>query len=181
MYLDILNDDMVGFDNSSAGEMMSYVFTTYGSITAVDLDHNFDTMCKARDPHQPIETLFEWIQDFVDFSEAGGVTIGAAHQISAAYTKVFATCSIMSACCRWNEKEDADRTCNNFKMHVAAEYHQYKQMQGESVTTSEYHAANTAVAQSEDEMVEGIIGAIANLETAAASDRGVVTALIEAN
>jgi hypothetical protein len=38
MYLDILNDGMVGFANTSAHEILSYLFATYGSITGVDLD-----------------------------------------------------------------------------------------------------------------------------------------------
>jgi hypothetical protein len=82
MYFDILNDDIMGFANTSALEMISYLFTTYGSIAAVDLEHNFDTMHKTWDPHKHIETLFKQIQDSVDFSEAGGVTIRTAQHIS---------------------------------------------------------------------------------------------------
>jgi hypothetical protein len=78
------------------------------------------------------------------------VTIGAAQQINVAYTKVFTTVSLMSACRRWNEKEEADNTWNNFKTHFAAAYHQHKQMQGESATTYRYHAANAAVAHTEN-------------------------------
>jgi hypothetical protein len=52
MYLDILNDDMVVFANTSARGMVSYLFKTYGSITPVDFDHNFDTMHSAWDTHQ---------------------------------------------------------------------------------------------------------------------------------
>jgi hypothetical protein len=41
MYFYILNDDVVGFSNTSAREIVAYFFTTYGSIAAVDLDQNF--------------------------------------------------------------------------------------------------------------------------------------------
>jgi hypothetical protein len=54
-------------------------------------------------------------------------------------------------------------------------------MQGESATTSRYHSANAAVGQKEDQMAEATIGALANLATATAADRGVVTTLTEAN
>jgi hypothetical protein len=37
MYLDILNDTMVGFANITAREMFDHLFLTYGNITAVDL------------------------------------------------------------------------------------------------------------------------------------------------
>jgi hypothetical protein len=37
MHLEILNDDMVGFANTSAITMIGYLFLSYGSTTAVDL------------------------------------------------------------------------------------------------------------------------------------------------
>jgi hypothetical protein len=107
MYLEILNNDMVGFANNSAREMLEHLFLSYGSITAVDLEHNFETMRKSWDPQQPVETLFKQIQDCVDYAEAGGITIGEAQKLSTAYTKVFATGIFLSACRRWN-KRDAD-------------------------------------------------------------------------
>jgi hypothetical protein len=38
MYLDILIEDMVGFANITAQEMIDHLFITYGNITAVDLE-----------------------------------------------------------------------------------------------------------------------------------------------
>jgi hypothetical protein len=63
MYLEILNNDMVGFANTSARDMLEHLFVSYGSITAVYLEHNFENMRKAWDPKQPVETLFKQIQD----------------------------------------------------------------------------------------------------------------------
>jgi hypothetical protein len=54
---------------------------TYGNITAVDLEYNFEQMRKAWDPQQPVETLFKQIQYYADFSEAEGVLIGHTQQI----------------------------------------------------------------------------------------------------
>jgi hypothetical protein len=54
-------------------------------------------------------------------------------------------------------------------------------MQGESAATAGYHSANAAVTQNEDKMAEATIGALANLATATAADRGVVAALTQAN
>jgi hypothetical protein len=147
MHLDILNDDMVGFANITAREMLEHLFLTYGSITAVDLEHNFEHTRKAWYPQQPVETLFKQIQDCADFSEAEWVTIGHALQINVGYAKIFATCNFMSACHRWNEKEPTNRTWTNFKVHFAAARLQHNQMQGKSSTNSGYNVANTAVGQ----------------------------------
>jgi hypothetical protein len=60
---------------------------TYGNITAVDLEINFEHMRRAWDPQQPVETLFKQIQDCADYLEAGGVPIGPSKQINVGYEK----------------------------------------------------------------------------------------------
>jgi hypothetical protein len=54
-------------------------------------------------------------------------------------------------------------------------------MQGETATHAGYHSANATMTQNEDQMAEATIVAFANLATATAADRGVVTALAQAN
>jgi hypothetical protein len=56
--------------------MVDHLFQTYGNITAVDLEINFEYMRRAWDPQQSVETLFKKIQECADYSEAGGVPIG---------------------------------------------------------------------------------------------------------
>jgi hypothetical protein len=68
-----------------------------------------------------------------------------------------------------------------FKSHFAAAHRQHKQIQGESAATAGYHSANAAFTHNEDQMSEATIGALANLATANAADRGVVAALTQAN
>jgi hypothetical protein len=161
--------------------MLDQLFDTYGNITAVDLEINFEHMRRAWDPHQPVETLFKKIQDCDDYSEAGGVLIGHPQQINVGYAKIFATGHFMSACRRWNEKSTAEKPLAHFKLYFTAAHRQHKQMQGESAATAGYHSANTAMTQDEDQMDEDTIGALANLATSTAADRGVVAALTQAN
>jgi hypothetical protein len=37
MYIEILNDDLVGFANTTSRDMLDYLFLPYGSIAAVDI------------------------------------------------------------------------------------------------------------------------------------------------
>jgi hypothetical protein len=181
MYLEILNDNMVGYANLSAREMLDHLFETYDNITAVDLEINIEHMRRSWDPQQPVETLFKHIQDCADYSEAGGAPIGPSQQINVGYAKIFATGHFMSACRRWNEKPAADKTWTRFKSHFAAAHRQYKQMKGETAANAGHHSANAAMTHNEDQMAEATIGALANLATATAADRGVVAALTQAN
>jgi hypothetical protein len=181
MYFDVLNDNMVGFANISARDMLDHLFSTYGNITAVDLEINFDHMRRAWDPQQPVESLFKQIQDCADYSEAGGVLIVHPQQINVGYAKIFATGNFMSACSRWNVKRFIEKTWTQFKSHFAVAHRWHKQMQGEYAATSGYHSANAAVGQTEYQLVEATIGALANIATATAADQGVVATLTEAN
>jgi hypothetical protein len=150
--------------------MLDHLFLSYGSITAVDIEHNFENMRKAWYPQQPVETLFKNIQDCVDFAEAGGVSIGAAQKLSSAYSKIFKSGKFNGACRRWDEKLEADKTWNNFKIHFAAAYLQHRQMQGETLGDQGY--ANASVTQTgEEDLAEQAIGAFANLATATAVDQ----------
>jgi hypothetical protein len=58
MYLDLRNDNMVGYDNTTARDMLDHMFDTYGNITLEDLEINFENMRRAWDPQQPVESLF---------------------------------------------------------------------------------------------------------------------------
>jgi hypothetical protein len=44
MHLEILNENMVGYANISARDMLDHLFETCGNITAVDLEINFEQM-----------------------------------------------------------------------------------------------------------------------------------------
>jgi hypothetical protein len=72
MYLDIFNYNMVGYANILARDMLDHLFDTYGNITDVNLEINFEHMRRDWDPQQPVESLFKQIQDCADYSEAGG-------------------------------------------------------------------------------------------------------------
>jgi hypothetical protein len=143
MYLDILNDNMLGYANISARDMLDHLFDMYGKITAVDLQINFEHMRRDWDPQQPVESLFKQIQDFADYSEAGGVLIRHPQKINDGYAHIFATGHFMSACCWWNEKHTIKKTWTQFKSHFVAARRQHKQMQGESASTAGYHSAAT--------------------------------------
>jgi hypothetical protein len=181
MYLDVLNDNMVGFATISARDMLDHLFSTYGNITAVDLEINFENMRRAWNPQQPVESLFKKTQDCADYSESGGVLIGQPQKINVIYAEIFATGHFMSACRRWNEKHNIAKTWTQFKSHFAAAHRQHKQIQGESAATAGYHYANSALGHTEDQLAEATIGALSNLATATAVDRGVVATLTETN
>jgi hypothetical protein len=81
-------------------------------------------MHKAWDHHRHVETLFKKVQDCVDYAEAGVITISEAQYLTTAYTNIFSSCNLHSACRRWNERDPQDKTWNNFKIHFVMAYRQ---------------------------------------------------------
>jgi hypothetical protein len=59
MYIEILNDALVGFANITSIDMLDHPFLSYGSIVSVGIEQNFENMRKAWDPQQPVETLLK--------------------------------------------------------------------------------------------------------------------------
>ena len=60
-----------GYTNISYLRMISHLYDTYGSITAVDLIENEKRMDTPFDPSGAIETFFDQVEDAVEFAEAG--------------------------------------------------------------------------------------------------------------
>ena len=169
---------MVSFANITARGMLNHLFLSYDSITAVDLEKNFEKMRKAWDTQKPAETLFKQIHDCVEFSEAGGITIGEAQKLTTAYNNILTTVIFNSACRRCDGKLEAENTWDNFKIHFTTSYSQHRKMNGETATDSRY--ANAAVPQPEEDITEPL-GSFANLDSATAADHSVVATLTEAN
>jgi hypothetical protein len=109
-YLEIINNDMVGFTNTTARDMLDRLFLSYCIITTVDLEHNCKNMHKSWDPQQPVESLLNQIQDCVNYAEAGGITTSEAYNLQTAYANIFATGIFHSACRRWNDTLPAEQT-----------------------------------------------------------------------
>jgi hypothetical protein len=55
IYLEILNNYTVRLANTTTRDMLDHLFISYGSITDVDLEHNWENMRKEWDPQQPVE------------------------------------------------------------------------------------------------------------------------------
>jgi hypothetical protein len=160
IYLDVLNEKTVRYAYISARGILDHLLETYGNITAVNLEINFENMRRAWDPQQQVEALFKKIQGCAEYSEAGGVLIAHPQHINVGYPKIFATGHFMSACRRWKKKPTAEKTWTQFKSHFAAAHRQHNQMKGESAATAGYHSINADVTQNEDQMAESTIGAL---------------------
>ena len=71
IYLRAIRNRHVGFKNHSVRDILQHLLTSYGNITAIDLDKNMEAMKAPWDPSQPFEVLIDQIEEAVTYADAG--------------------------------------------------------------------------------------------------------------
>jgi hypothetical protein len=90
-YLNALSEEIMGYANCMSLQLLTHLLTYYVMISPKELTQNYKHLNAPYDPNQPIETLFQQVQDAQDCAVAGGQPYGAAMMINVAYTLVFNT------------------------------------------------------------------------------------------
>jgi hypothetical protein len=132
------------------------------------------------DPNQPIEMLFQQIQDARAFAVAGGQPYGAAMIVNVAYTLLFNTGLFPDACRAWQSRAIAGKTWAHFKLDFSTAYREFC-LTNQTAQQSGFHNANMMIEQGRDKSMQDTVDVIAQLSTATASDRGTVATLTMTN
>jgi hypothetical protein len=149
-------------------------------IAPTELTQNYDRLNTPYDPNQPIETLFQQIQDARAFAVAGGQPYGAAMIVNVAYTLIFNTGFLPDACRAWQSRSIAGKTWAQLKLDFATAHREFL-LTNQNAQQSGFHSANMMIEQGRDESMQDTVHVIAHLATATASDRGTVATLITTN
>jgi hypothetical protein len=75
-------------------------------LLPTELTQNYERLNTPYDPNQPIETLFQHIQDARAFAVAGGQPYGTAIIINVAFTLVCNTGLYTDACRAWHGNQE---------------------------------------------------------------------------
>jgi hypothetical protein len=149
-------------------------------IASTELTHNYERLNTPYDANQPIETLFQQIQDARAFAVAGGQPYGLAMIVNVAYTLVFNTGLFPDACRSWQLRATAAKTWAQFKIDFATAHREFR-LTNQTAQQSGFHSANMMIEQGRNDSMQETAEAIAQLATATASDRGTVATLTTTN
>jgi hypothetical protein len=149
-------------------------------IAPTELTQNYERLNTPYDPNQPIETLFQQIQDARAFAVAGGQPYGAAMIINVSYTLVFNTGLYPDACRAWQSRAIATKTWGQFRLDFATARREFR-LTNQTAHQSGFHSANMMIELGRDGSMQDTAEAIAQLATATASDRGTVATLTMTN
>jgi hypothetical protein len=149
-------------------------------IAPTELTQNYERLNTPYDPNQPIETLFQQIQDARAFAVASKQPYGAAMIVNVAYTLVFNTGLFPDACRAWQSRAIAGKTWAQFKLDFATAHREFH-LTNQTAQQSGFHSANMMIERGREETMQDTADAITQLATSTASDRGTVAALTTTN
>jgi hypothetical protein len=179
-YLNALSDEIVGYANCTSLQLLTRLLTYYAMIAPTELTQNYESLNTPYDPNQPIETLFQQIQDTRAFAVAGGQHYGAAMIVNVAYALVFSTGLFPDACRAWQSRAIAAKTWAQFKIDFASAHREFR-LTNQTAQQSGFHSADMMIEQGRYDSMQETVESIAQLATATASDRGTVTTLTTTN
>jgi hypothetical protein len=126
VYLNALSDEIVGYANCTSLQLLTHLLTYYATIALTELTQNYERRNTPYDPNQPIETLFQQIQDARAFAVAGGQPYGAAMIINVAYTLLFNTGLFPDACRALQSRAIAVKMWAQFKLDFATAHREFR-------------------------------------------------------
>jgi hypothetical protein len=179
-YLNALFNKIVGYANCTSLQILTHLLTYYAMIAPTELTQNYERINTPYDPNQPIEALFQQIQDARAFAVAGGQPYGVAMIVNVAYTLVFNTGLFPDACRAWQSRTSAAKTWAQFKIDFATAHREFR-LTNQTAHQSGFHSANMMIEQGRDDSMQDTAESIAQLATATASDRGTVATLTTTN
>jgi uncharacterized protein YukE len=179
-YINALSDEIVGYANCTSLQLLTHLLTCCAMIAPTELTQKYERLNTPCDPNQPIETLFQQIQDARAFAVAGGQPYVAPIIVNVAYTLVFNTRLFPDSCRAWQSRAIAGKTWAQFKLYFATAHREFR-LTNQTAQQSGFHSANMMIEEGRDETMQDTVDAIAQLATATASDCGTVATLTTTN
>jgi hypothetical protein len=149
-YLNALSDEIVGYANCTSLQILTHLLTYYAMIAPTELTQNYERLNTLYDPNQPIETLFQQIQDVRAFAVAGGQPYGTSMIVNVAYTLVSNTGLFPDACHAWQLRAIAAKTWAQFKIDFATAHREFR-LTNQTAQQSGFHSATMMIEQGRDD------------------------------
>jgi hypothetical protein len=148
-YLNALSDEVVGYANCTSLDTLTHLLTYYAMIAPTELTHSYERLNTPYDPNQPIETLFQQIQDARAFTVAGGQPYGTAMIFNVSYTLLFNTGLYPDACRAWQSRAIATKTWAQFRIDFSTAHREFR-LTNQTAQQSGFHSANMMIEQTRD-------------------------------
>ena len=119
----------MGYANITTRQMLMHLYMTYTNITPAKLNKNNARLKTAYDVNQPIEQLFEKIEDAVEYADADHNSYTPLQVVTNAFQLVFQTCTFVQDCKDWKRTTPAYNTWANFKTFFDTAHQEWRESQ----------------------------------------------------
>jgi hypothetical protein len=140
-YLNALLDEIVSYASCTSPQLLTHLLTYYAMIAPTELTQNYERLNTPYDPNQPIEMLFQKIQDARAFAVAGGQPYGNSMIINVTYTLIFNMGLFLDACQAWQSRAISGKTWAHFKIDFATAHREFR-LTNQTAQQSGFHSAN---------------------------------------
>ena len=145
-YYRVLRNDLIGYANVTTRDLIKHFYTGYGDITSAQLADNDVKLRSVYDPNQPIESLYEQIDNAIAFATSADNEYTDKHTVSIGYAIKFQTGVYADGCKVWRKKLEADKTWPTFKTFFTNANQDLRQSKATTASTG-YHPAVTIYLQ----------------------------------
>lgn len=167
VYIDALSDPDYGFGSVTCLQLLTHLWTTYGTLSIADKDANLQRMATPWHPPTPIETLFKQLQDGMRLAAAAGEPQVDAQVARLGYNIIFKTGLFADACREWRLKPEAQQTLAIFQTHF--QRMNMDRLASLTTETAGYHGAANAAIESPPPTLESVMAELASLKAAQAN------------
>lgn len=116
VFLATLRDRHFGFSELSTLQLLTSLWSKFGTVSHSDIERNHSSLnTPFWQPTEPIDTLFAFINDRVDFASTANAPISDVMVVQAAYKNIEATGVFSAYLMTWRAKPDCDKTWANFQ------------------------------------------------------------------
>jgi hypothetical protein len=146
MYYKTLRNQITGYATTTTLQILTHLYTAYGNITPANLADNNARLKAPCNPLQPIEVLFDQIENAIDIAAAAQAAYTQEQIVASAYNLVFQRGVFTDTCRDWRQLPFADKTWSNFKQDFAMAHQELRESQL-TLQGAGYHAANSVQIQ----------------------------------
>ena len=158
-YLSSIRDRASNSLRGTVYEILSHLQEIYGRVSPQmleDRDNELRTM--VYNTQLPIDTVFNAVEDYVDFANLGHQPLTVSQTIAKAYVILNKTRRFKNDITDWNRLLEADKTWANFKTHFRRAHQEFRETTDTTLEESELQRNNANLVQ---QVVNGMQQAMA--------------------
>ena len=140
MFIRSLQHKYVGYGLTTTRTILDHLYTTYANISSADLQENDAVFCTPYDINQPIETLFNRVENCGDYAAAGNTPYSLEQVLGIAFQLVYQTGLFVENCKALKRLLVQKKTWTAFKTFFATAHNEWRESQS-TTTGAEFHSA----------------------------------------